>query len=100
MNGNERRRSIVHEFKFDQHLSDYFHGDIQRADWEIRNWGERVAKWPDMGHAVHGALDYLGIPFHSSVGAFLVVYWYDDDYVYCLGMQPIPWATDDPYDKN
>jgi len=70
------------------------------ADEEIGQWGERVAKWPDMGYAVHGAPDYLGIPLHSSVGAFLVIYWYDDESVYCIGMRPIPWATDDYYDRN
>jgi len=53
-----------------------------------------------MGYAVRGAPDYLGIPFHSSAGAFQVVYWYDDDNVYCIGMRPVPWQTVDYYDKN
>jgi hypothetical protein len=65
VNGNVRRRSIVHEFEFQRDLETYFHG-AERADEEIRKWGELVAKWPDMGYAVHGAPDYLGVPLHTS----------------------------------
>jgi hypothetical protein len=93
------RRSIVHEFEFESGLREYFQG-IERADEEIREWGERVAKWPDMGYAVHGAPDYLGIPLHTSHGSFLIIYWYDDDHIYCIGMRPIPSIVGDYYDLN
>ena len=99
MNGREIRRSIVHEFEFESGLKQYFQG-VERADEEIRGWGERVAKWPDMGYAIRGAADYLGIPLHASNGSFLIIYWYDDDNIYCIGMRPINPLVREYYDLD
>lgn len=43
-----------------------------------------------MGYAVSGAPDYLGLPLHTERGSFLIIYWYDDNNVYCLGMRRVP----------
>lgn len=53
-----------------------------------------------MGYAVRGAPDYLGIPLHTGRGSFLIIYWYDDDYVYCIGLRPIPPLAREYYDLD
>jgi hypothetical protein len=65
-------------------------GNDARSDEILREWGASVALHPDMGYAVAGAPDYLGLPLHTARGSFLIVYWYDDDHVYCLGMRRVP----------
>jgi hypothetical protein len=100
VNGSDKRRSIVHEFEWDKALELYFK-DAQRADDEIRDWEDRVAQHPDAGYAVSGAPDYLGLPLHTDRGSFLVIYWYDDDHVYCIGMRRVPRGIyGDYYDEN
>lgn len=45
---------------------------------------------PERGFAVPGAPDFLGLPIHTEDGSFLVIYWFDEERVYCLGMRRVP----------
>ncbi len=40
--------------------------------------------------AVQGTPDYSGLPIHTGQGTYLVIYWFDEDTVYCVGMRRIP----------
>lgn len=99
MNGNTRRRSIVHEFEWDRALELYFR-DTPRGDEEVSEWEDLVARHPDAGYVVPGRPDYLGLPLHTSRGSFLVIYWYDDESVYCIGMRRVPSGIHGDYDEN
>ena len=89
MKTNVRRRSIVHEFEFDQGLRHFF-GEVRRADAIVADWMGALARSPERGFAVQGAPEYLGLPIHTESGSFLVIYWFDEDRVYCIGMRRIP----------
>jgi hypothetical protein len=84
-----KKRNIVHEFEFAQDLARYLR-DEPRRDQIVKEWSERVSQNPDFGYAVPGAPDYLGLPLHAERSSYLVIYWYDDDHVYCIGMRRIP----------
>jgi hypothetical protein len=51
---------------------------------------EAIARHPERGFAVPGAPDYYGLPIHTEDGSFLVIYWFDDERVYCLGLRRVP----------
>jgi hypothetical protein len=95
-----RRRSIVHEQEFTALLKKYLPDDLE-ADEAIRLWGETLAMRPERGYAVRGAPEYSGIPLHLKGNrAFLIVYWYDNDKVYCMWMEPIPFSSEDFNERN
>ena len=99
MSGSGKGRSIVLEFEWDKALAEFF-GDTARGDEAVRGWQERVLRFPDLGFAVPGAPDYLGLPLHTEVGSFLCIYWYDDDHVYCIGMRRVPSGIYGDYDYH
>lgn len=99
MNGSGKGRNLVHEFEWDKALELWFKGSA-RGDEAIRGWEDRVVRHPDIGFAVPGAPDYLGLPLHTESGAFLCIYWYDDDHVYCIGMRRVPSGIYGDYDEN
>ena len=89
MKKNVKRRSIVHEFEFDQGLERFF-GEVQRADAIVSDWMEALARSPQRGFAVQGAPEFLGLPIHTEQGSFLVLYWFDEERVYCLSVRRVP----------
>ena len=89
MNTNARRRSIVHEFELDEGLAKFF-GTVRRGDEIFADWLEALARSPERGFAVQRAPEYLGLPIHTQDGSFLVIYWFDEDRVYCIAMRRIP----------
>lgn len=89
MSTNVKRRSIVHEFEFDEGLQRFF-GEVSRADKIFSDWLETLARNPGRGLAVRGAPEYLGLPIHTDQGSYLVIYWFDDRNVYCVGMRRVP----------
>lgn len=89
MRTNVRRRSIVHEFELESGFRRFF-GEVRQADRIFTDWLETLARHPERGFPVQGAPGYLGLPIHTGQGSYLVLYWFDDDHVYCIGMRPIP----------
>ena len=89
MSTRTTRRSIVHEYRFDEGLKQFF-GEVQRADQIFADWTEALGRSPERGMAVQGAPDYSGLPIHTDQGTYLVIYWFDEDTVYCIGMRRIP----------
>ena len=82
-------RSIVHEFEFDAALR-RFYGEVDRADDIFREWAEALGRTPERGYAVQNAPEYLGLPIHTERRSYLVVYWFDENHVYCIGMRRVP----------
>lgn len=89
MSGSAKKRNIVHDFEWDQARKRNF-ADDPRADEILADWEERIARHPDMGYAVPGAPDYLGIPLHMEKSSYLAIYWYDEEAVYFVGMVRVP----------
>lgn len=89
MSTNVRRRSIVHELEFDHGLRRFFE-EVQHADRLFADWMEVLARHPERGFSVQGAPEYSGLPIHTDQGSYLVIYWFDDVNVYCLGMKKVP----------
>jgi hypothetical protein len=87
---NVRRRSIIHEFEFDSGLRRFL-GSVGRADALFSDFLESLARSPERGFSVPGAPEFLGLPIHTdNEGSYLVIYWYDEDRVYCIGMRRVP----------
>jgi hypothetical protein len=78
-----------------------FFGSVSRADTIFAAFLETLARSPERGFAVQGAPDYLGLPIHTEgEGSYLVIYWYDEDKVYCIGMRRVPSGIHGDYDDQ
>lgn len=94
-------RSIVHEFEFADALGRFYAQEGERADDVYRDFEEALARSPERGYAVQGAPEYLGLPMHTEHRSYLVIYWFDEDNVYCIGMRRVPHGIyDDDVDDD
>lgn len=89
MSKKKRPENIVLEKKFLESFEKYLgNNDHHKKRW--KDFCKSLLRSPKIGYVAPKAPDYIGVPFHVGDRSFFVVYWYDNENIYCVEIHPVP----------